>query len=81
MKQYFTPILSAMACMACFTNPASADLTTQVVQTLNSQGYYLEPVDAYGSVADNRPDHFTIPDLLLGRANCSGHQYRYRECG
>lgn len=60
MKGYFTPILSAVACMACFSAPASADLTTEVIHTLNYSASYLLPIDGYGNTAAWQGEDFRI---------------------
>ena len=48
MKGNFTSILSAAACVACFSAPASADLTTEVIHTINSTNSTLEMIDGDG---------------------------------
>lgn len=51
MKDYTKQILTAAAFAACFSHPASAELTTQVVATINSQSAYMERMDGYGNTA------------------------------
>jgi hypothetical protein len=51
MKEYTKQLVTATACVACFSNPANAELTTQVIQTINSQSAYMEMIDGYGNTA------------------------------
>ncbi|MCU7905652.1 MAG: hypothetical protein KZQ76_07270 [Candidatus Thiodiazotropha sp. (ex Epidulcina cf. delphinae)] len=44
MKRYFTPIIAVTVGIARFTQGR-----TQVVATIDNNGYWLEDVDAYGS--------------------------------